>query len=96
MPIWTAIVLIVLMVAFGYTTHVAVIRKELKSTKQDLLERKNELEYKLTKYSEDYAVKQFIEGEIAEINKDIAIIEKNYACSDWKLVKKSAKELFQE
>ena len=95
MPFWFGLILFVLIVAFCYTSHVAIIRNELKSTKQDLLERKKELEYKLTKYGEDYAVKQFIEGEIAEINKDIAIIEKNYACSDWKLIKKNAKLLLE-
>ena len=60
--------------------------------KEALLERKRDLENKLTKYSNDYSVKTFLEGEIAEINKDIAVIDKNYGDSDFKMFKKDIKK----
>lgn len=60
--------------------------------KEVLLDRKKELEYKLTKYGDDYSVKTFLEGEIAEVNKDIAVIDKNYGDSDFKMFKKDIKK----
>lgn len=60
--------------------------------KEALLERKKDLEDKLAKYSNDYSVKTFLEGEIAEINKDIAVIDKNYGDNDFKMFKKDIKK----
>ena len=96
MPIWLGIILIVLMCAFCYTTHIDLRRRELREMRDSLLDRKKELEDKLTKYSNDYSVKTFLEGEIAEINKDLAVVEKNYADNDFKMFKKDFKKFFEE
>ena len=98
-------ILIGFFVVFGYTMYIGIRRNDLKSM-MDLLERrKQELEYKLN-YShsnDDDAVKKFLEGELAEVEKELKNIcseygenELEWVKKDYETVKNKIKKFFEK
>lgn len=88
MPFLYGLILLVFLACLCYAAHVSVRKRDLTATKRMLMDRKAELNYKLTKCENDYVVHKFIEGEITEIDKDIAILDERYADNYFEMIKK--------
>lgn len=86
-------ILIGLFVIFGYTMYIGIRRNDLKSMIDLLERRKQELEYKLNygHSNDDDAVKKFLEGELAEVEKELKNVSAEYGTNEVEWIKKDFK-----